>query len=225
MTVSELAARLRGESPLLSVGIATADPLRLGDAVAELKRAGVELVHLDVMDGIYCPPATTAAPALARALSPIVTVDVHLMVDEPMRHIPQWIEAGAGIVSFQLEGARHPHRVLQSMAGSGVVRGVALAPGTPVSNVEPLLGELEMVLLLGVNPGWGGQRFDEGTIARLRQMRELIGPRLLAVDGSIPRDGMIGRLQDADIVVTGSAVFDGDPYENASAMREQFGAR
>jgi ribulose-phosphate 3-epimerase len=176
-----------------------------------------------VMDGIFCPPVTTAPPSLARALAADFIVDVHLMVADPLAHVPGWIDAGAGIVAFQIEGVRQPHRVLQSMAGSGVVRGVALTPSTPIAVLEPLLDELELVLLLAVNPGWSGQRFAATTIERMHATRALIGDRLLAVDGAIPRDGLVGPLvaAGADIIVSGTAVFAGDAQENARAMASQ----
>ena len=227
--MNDVFRRLCESAPHLSVSIASADPLHLHDELETLAAAGVQMIHVDVMDGLFCPPATTAAPSLARAISPDFIVDVHLMVDDPLLHVQAWADAGAGIVTFQVETARHPHRVLQSMTDSKIVRGVALTPSSPVSLVEPLIDELELVLLLAVNPGWSGQRFLPGTTARLLEVRELIGDRevLLGVDGAIGRDGLAAQLTEAglDLIVSGSAVFDGDPLANAQTMLKQMRKR
>lgn len=216
-TARELLAR----GPGLSVGMLTADLLRLGEELRALDDAGVELVHVDVMDGVFCPQ-TTVGPPVVRALPDRFVVDVHLMVDEPLDKVAAYVDAGAGIVTFQLEATRHPHRVLQSLAGSDVVRGVALCPGTPLLAVEPLLDELELLLVLAVNPGFGGQSLVPTTARRLAEARELIGDRevVLAVDGGITQQN-VGEVAGfgPDLIVTGSAVFDGvAPAENARAM-------
>jgi ribulose-phosphate 3-epimerase len=223
--MNDLAQSLRLGAPHLSVGIATADQLHLADELQALAAAGVHLIHIDVMDGVFCPPATTAAPSLARGISPAFTVDVHLLVDDPLRHVDAWVDAGAGIVTFQLEGTRHAHRILQALADRPVVRGVGLTPSSPVCLLTPLIDDLELVLLLAVNPGWSGQRFRTATVERMREVRELLAGRdvLLAVDGAVPRDGLASQLvaAGADVVVSGSSIFDGDPRENAQTMRAQ----
>jgi ribulose-phosphate 3-epimerase len=133
-----------------------------------------------------------------------------------------YVEAGAGILTFHVEATRHPHRILQTLAGTGVVRGVALNPGTPVSVVEPLLDELELVLVLAVNPGWGGQAFIPSTECRLAEARTLVAGRkiVVAVDGGITKAN-VERVASfgVDLVVTGSAVYDGGAAgDNARAM-------
>jgi ribulose-phosphate 3-epimerase len=178
--------RLLRPGPSVSVGMLTADLLRLGEELAAIGDAGVELVHVDVMDGVFCPQ-TTVGPPIVRAIPESFVKDVHLMVDEPLEKVADYVAAGAGIISFHVESTKHPHRVLQSLAGTGVVRGVALNPGTPLGTVEPLLDELELLLVLAVNPGWSGQRFIPATEQKLHDARELIGGReiALAVDGGI----------------------------------------
>ena len=209
--------------PLLSVGILTADLLRLGEELTALDDAGVQLVHVDVMDGVFCPQLTVGAPLVA-ALPDRFIKDVHLMVDDPVEKAAAYVEAGADIVTFHVEATRHPHRVLQSLAGTGVVRGVALNPGTPIWALEPLLDHLELVLLLAVNPGWTGQRLIPSTARKVAEARALLGERdvVLAVDGGITKDN-VGRVASlgVDLLVTGSAVFDGGAAaDNARSLLE-----
>ena len=189
---------LREGSPSLNVGILTADLLRLGSELRLLEEEGAKLVHVDVMDGVYCP-RMTAGPPLIKAIKTPLLKDVHLMIAEPLGKVREYVEAGADIVTFHPDASAHPHRVLQEMGGMknandparGLIRGVALNPGTPLNVLEPLLDELEMVLLLAVNPGWGGQKFGKSTFGRLGQGRKIIEASgreiLLAVGGGITR--------------------------------------
>jgi ribulose-phosphate 3-epimerase len=218
--VSEV-RRLLHPGPSVSVGMLTADLLRLGEELAAIGDAGVELVHVDVMDGVFCPQ-TTVGPPIVKAIPESFVKDVHLMVDEPLEKVADYVAAGAGIISFHVESTKHPHRVLQSLAGTGVVRGVALNPGTPLGTVEPLLDELELLLVLAVNPGWSGQKFIRATERKLLDARELIGGReiALAVDGGITKENVehVASL-GVDVIVAGSAVFDGiAPADNARHM-------
>jgi ribulose-phosphate 3-epimerase len=216
------------ERPRLSGGIATADLGHLDDEIQRLRAAGVALVHFDVMDGNYAGPITFG-PALVAAVSEEVVKDVHLMVSDPLRGLEAYVEAGAGIISFHPEALVHPHRVLQELAGSGVARGVALAPSAPLALLEPLLGEFEFVLLVAVNPGWSGQRFGERTRVRLEQLRELLADA--GVEAHVGVDGGIGfgnasevAALRPDVVVAGSAIFDGtDAMANARRMRRLLG--
>jgi ribulose-phosphate 3-epimerase len=215
------AGELIEHGPNLSVGVLTADLLRLGEELEALDAAGIRLVHVDVMDGVFCPQMTVGPP-LVRALPDRFVKDVHLMVDEPLDKVHAYVEAGAGIVTFHIEATRHPHRVLQSLAGTGVVRGVAVNPGTPVSALEPLLDELELLLVLAVNPGWGGQSFIPVTERRLTEARALVEDSeiVVAADGGITKANVerIAAL-GVDLIVAGSAVFDGArAAENARAL-------
>jgi ribulose-phosphate 3-epimerase len=205
----------------------TADLLRLGEELTALDEAGVSLVHVDVMDGVFCP-RTTVGPPIVEALPDRFVKDVHLMVDEPLEKVAAYVDAGAGIVSFHVEATRHPHRVLQSLAGTGVVRGVALNPATPLAAVEPLLDDLELLLVLALNPGWGGQTFVPATERRLAAARALLAGRevVLAVDGGITKEN-VGHVASlgVDLIVAGSAVFDGGAVaENASFLAEMVGS-
>lgn len=212
--------------PILSVGVLGADLLSLGAELDVLAQAGVEMLHVDVMDGVFCPQMT-AGPPLVRALPNQFVIDVHLMVDEPLEKVDAYVEAGASIVTFHAEATRHPHRLLQRLADTGVLRGVALNPGTPLQTIEPLLDELELVLLLAVNPGWGGQSFIPSTATRLDAVRQMIGGRSVAIgiDGGVTRKNAAYLASlGADVMVAGSAVFTGDDLSrNARFMLEATG--
>ena len=144
------------------------------------------------------------------------------MVADPLESVEAYVRAGAAIVTFHVEATRHPHRVLQTLAGAGVVRGVALNPGTPAEVIEPLLDDLELVLVLAVNPGWSGQRFIPATAARVARVLDLVSGRRIAVgvDGGVTREnvGEVAAL-GPHLIVTGSAVFAGGEGEaNARSM-------
>jgi ribulose-phosphate 3-epimerase len=217
LSVEELLAG----GPTVSLGILTADLLQLGGQLALLEQAGGRIVHIDSMDGVFCPQFTVGPPFVA-ALPDSFVKDCHLMIQEPLGQLPAYLAAGAGIITFHVEATKHPHRVLQALAGTGVIRGVALNPGTPLTMVESLIDDLELILVLAINPGWGGQHFLPGTPARLAEAHRLIGgrPIILGVDGGITKtniDSVAGM--GPDLVVSGSAVFDGvAPMENARSM-------
>ena len=230
MARSPLVDRLRASAPQISVGVLTADWLTLGSQLQAIQSAGVELLHFDVMDGVFCPMLTMGAPVVA-GLKTTLLKDVHLMIEDPLSKVEGFVAAGADIVTVHVESTRHVHRVLQAIGkmtnandpNRGIVRGIALNPGTPLEAIDPLIGEFEMVLLLAVNPGWSGQKFIASTCERVKRVREVVrDTALICVDGGVTRDNIknISRL-GADIVVTGSAVFDGKaPYENAKTMMD-----
>jgi ribulose-phosphate 3-epimerase len=207
----------------LSVGLLAADLLRLGDELEALDGAGIKCAPFDVMDGVFCQQMTIGPP-LVKAVPDRFVKDVHLMIDEPLRKVHAYVEAGAATIIFHIESTRHPHRVLQSLAQSGVLRGVALNPGTDVRTLEPLLDELELVLVLAVNPGWSGQSFLQSAGRRLSDLGELIDGReiVIAIDGGITKTNIeqVASL-GVDLIVTGSAVYDGTgAAENAQFMVE-----
>jgi ribulose-phosphate 3-epimerase len=229
VTRDDTRASLLAGSPQLSVGILTADLGHMADELARLEAAGMTMVHTDVMDGVFCPMLTVGAPFVA-AQRTSLRKDVHLMIDEPLEKVGMFVKAGADLITFQVESARNPHRVLQVLGAAqnendparGIIRGVAVSPGTPLEALPPLLDELDYVMLLAINPGWGGQAFHPGTAARVARVRELIAATgrdiLLGIDGGVTKKNIseVGAL-GADIVVTGSAVFDGTPEVEANA--------
>jgi ribulose-phosphate 3-epimerase len=225
--------RIRAAAPALSVGMATADLSRLGEEMRLLESTGVPLVHFDVMDGRFTP-ILTFGPPLVAAVRTSLLKDVHLMIEDPLATVGEYVAAGADVVTIHAESTRHPHRVLQALGAMknandpsrGLVRGVALNPGTPLESLDPLLDDCELVLLLAVNPGWGGQKFIPSTAARAAQAKQKIAASgrdvLLCIDGGVKRDniGAIAAL-GADLIVTGSAVFDGkDALGNARALQD-----
>jgi ribulose-phosphate 3-epimerase len=229
MIESPLLRSLREVAPTISVGMMTADLLNLGSEIALLETSGAQLVHFDVMDG--CPPVVGAVK------TPLLK-DVHLMITDPLAMLADFLKAGADIVSIHLEADRYVHRALQELGGMenandaerGLVRGLAVNPGTRVEAVEPMLDEVELVMLLAVNPGWSGQRFAAETPRRLERLRRLVEASgndvLVGIDGGITREnaGEVAKL-GPDLMVTGSAVFDGkDPVGNAKYMLEAVAA-
>ena len=227
---------LKERCPTISVGVLTANLMHLEAELDQLAGTDVQILHFDVMDGCFVP-MMTVGPPYVKGVKTELLKDVHLMIQDPLDKLDAYIAAGADIVTVHVESCVHIHRVFQQLALStnandparGIVRGVALNPGTPVSAIEPLLDELEMVTLVAINPGWGGQSFVPATFARIAQVKELAAKAgrdvLVGVDGGITKTN-IGEVAKcgADLVVTGSAVFDGKtPADNARFMLEHFG--
>jgi ribulose-phosphate 3-epimerase len=221
---------VRRMGPSLSVGLLSADLMALGRDVARLEQAGVELAHVDVMDGCYVPMLTVGPPFI-KAVRTTMFKDVHLMVREPLASVGDYVAAGADLVTIHPDACTHPHRVLQQLGTMtlartperSVARGVALNPGIPVDVLDPLMDEVELIMLVAINPGWGGQAFMPATLGRIEAVRAKIAASgrdvLVAVDGGITRQN-IGQLagRGVDVVVTGSAAFDGDVAANVARM-------
>jgi ribulose-phosphate 3-epimerase len=228
MKAAELLAEI---CPTISVGMLTADLLSLGSELATLERTDVELLHVDVMDGCFCP-MMTVGPPLIKAMKTSLLKDVHLMIQEPLEKIEDYVAAGADMITVHAESCVHTHRVLQHMANlenandpaRGLLKGVALNPGTPIDVLDPLLDYLDMVFLLAINPGWTGQKFQPSIPRRVEKLKEMTAGAsrriFIGLDGGITKNNIadVARL-GVDIVVTGSAVFDGKaPVENAKLM-------
>ncbi len=222
---------LRQKAPLISVGVLSADLMALGSQLELLEKAGVELVHFDIMDGRFCP-MMTVGPGFVEAIKTPLVKDVHLLIEEPLDKLAGYVAAGADMITVHVESCRHIHRVLQALGqmtnandpARGILRGIALNPGTPLETVPPLLDEVDVVFLLAVNPGWSGQKFIASTERRVRLLIEMFKEAkrdiLVGIDGGVTRENIaqVARM-GADIIVTGSAVFrEGAPLENAKFM-------
>lgn len=220
---------IKEASPTISAGIISADLLNLGSQISVLEKAGMRMLHIDVMDGCFVPQMTVGPPFI-KALKTALWKDAHLMIQDPLTKVADYVAAGADLITVHLESDTHIHRVLQQIrlaaaaASREVIRGIALNPGTPLETLEPLLDELEMVLLLAINPGWGGQKLQSSSQKRLVRLKEMIASHgkliVTAIDGGITRENIeeVGRWR-ADLVISGSAIFErGAIEENASFM-------
>ena len=197
----------------IAPSILSADFSRLGDEVRALEAGGADYVHIDVMDGHFVPNITIG-PLVVEAVRKVtrLPLDVHLMIENPDRYIPDFAKAGADIITVHQEAVPHLHRTVQLIHSLGKKAGVSLNPATPVSTLEVILEELDLVLLMSVNPGFGGQSFIPSALGKIAELRREIDRRglqvELEVDGGVKTDN-IGRIAaaGADVFVAGSAVF------------------
>ena len=185
----------------------------LGTEIEAVERGGADILHVDVMDGHFVPNITIGLPVVkSLAASTHIPIDTHLMISEPGRYAEQFVEAGAKMVSVHVEADAHLHRTIASIRGAGALAGVVLNPATPVVSVEEALGFVDYVLVMSVNPGFGGQKFIGQSLEKVRRLRQMIDSRGLNVrieiDGGIDRSNIEKVVAaGAEIIVAGSAIF------------------
>jgi len=215
--------------PIISPSILSADFARLGEDVERVLAAGADWIHFDVMDNHYVPNLSIG-PLVCEALRKhgiTAPIDVHLMVKPVDRIVPEFAAAGASGISFHPEASEHPHRTIRLIKSLGCQAGLVFNPGTPLDALDWLLEEIDLVLLMSVNPGFGGQAFIESTVRKIRAARERIDASgrsvRLQVDGGVKIDN-IGRIAraGADTFVAGSAIFKSADYQQTiQAMRRE----
>lgn len=211
---------------ILSPSILSADFAKLGDDVKRAADAGAQWIHIDVMDGSFVPNISFGFPVI-KAIRGVTdkVFDVHLMIKEPGRYIGEFAECGADLITLHAESTKHLHRAIQQVKAAGCKVGVSLNPATPLSALDYILDEIDMVLIMTVNPGYGGQAYIDGMDQKIRDLRKIATDRGLdldiQVDGGVTADN-IGRIKEcgANIFVAGSAVFNGDIEANVKKLRK-----
>ena len=209
--------------------ILSADFARLGDQIAEVKEAGAKYLHIDIMDGVFVPSISFGMPVVKglRRVTDLV-FDVHLMILDPIRYVKEFAECGADIITFHYEAAENPRAVIDEIHSCGKKAGIAIKPGTPVSEIIQYLDVVEMVLVMTVEPGFGGQKLIPDTLDKIREVRKIIVDRNLnadvEVDGGVYTSNVETVLEaGANVIVSGSGVFNGGASKNMAEYRRILG--
>ncbi|WP_226643971.1 ribulose-phosphate 3-epimerase [Mesobacillus subterraneus] len=197
----------------IAPSILSADFARLGEEIKDVERGGADYIHVDVMDGHFVPNITIG-PLIVEAIRPVtkLPLDVHLMIENPDQYIEAFAKAGADYITVHVEASRHLHRTIQLIKSTGVKAGVVLNPATPVDSLKHIIEDVDMVLLMSVNPGFGGQKFISSVLPKIKQVKELadaLNPDLeIEVDGGVNEEtAKLCVEAGANVLVAGSAVF------------------
>lgn len=196
---------MSGNQIKLAPSILSADFARLGEQIAEATKAGADYIHIDVMDGHFVPNITIGAPVVASLRSwTHLPLDVHLMIEQPERYISRFADSGADIITVHVEACPHLHRTIQVIKGLGIKAGVALNPASPLSMVDEIMPQVDLILIMSVDPGFGGQAFIPETLEKISRLRRILDSR--KVDAELEVDGGITINNASSIVKAGGRV-------------------
>lgn len=210
----------------LSPSILAADFTRLGEQIREVDNAGAQYIHYDVMDGVFVPNISFGIPVLQSIRGCTDKMfDVHLMIEQPEKYITAFADAGADIITIHAETCKHIDACIADIKSKGLLAGVALNPATPISVLDDILPQLDMVLIMTVNPGFGGQKLIPYTLDKVRKLREIIIRRGLKTDIEVDGGATLDNVRElldagANVIVAGSAVFKGDVRANVESFLE-----
>ena len=212
---------------ILSPSILSADFTKLGEEIETIDNAGAEYIHVDVMDGMFVPSISYGMPVIKSIRKSTGKVfDVHLMIENPDNYIKDFVDAGSDLIVVHVEACKHLHRTIQNIKSHNVKAGVALNPATPIESIKHVLEDVDMILIMTVNPGFGGQSFIEGMIEKIKELKSIIDEKNLnvdiQVDGGIKPSNIDKVVKaGANVIVAGSAIFNSDDInETVKLMRK-----